>query len=111
MVFWLYLPKRKVGFERFITYDIIIIFPTGLVSIGEDLNGIDRIIEPFPPGTFEEYEIMEDGRTKLLKRGIFHSAGLKPQFKPFMPYEGKKLRYYDEELSGRFSKPPHSKII
>ncbi|KAK9752107.1 Asparagine synthase [Popillia japonica] len=59
----------------------------GLVPIDKELNGHDRVLEPFPPGTFEEYEILEDGRVKLLQQATYHGPGLKPAFRPFIPYE------------------------
>ncbi|KAI4464316.1 asparagine synthetase [Holotrichia oblita] len=59
----------------------------GLVPIDKELNGHERVLEPFPPGTFEEYQILEDGRVKLLQQASFHDPGLKPAFRPFIPYE------------------------
>lgn len=53
------------------------------------IKGSERIFEPFLPGTFEEYELFDDGRAKLLNSGRFHPAGEKPGFTPFVPYEGK----------------------
>lgn len=58
------------------------------MPIAENLNGLDRCLEPFPPGTFEEYEILEDGKTRLLKQGVFHGPGDKPGFRPSVLYEG-----------------------
>ncbi|KRT78921.1 hypothetical protein AMK59_8604, partial [Oryctes borbonicus] len=58
----------------------------GLVPIERELEGADRILQPFPPGTFEEYEVT-DGRTKLLQQFVYHGPGLKPAFKPLVPYE------------------------
>ncbi|KAF2900941.1 hypothetical protein ILUMI_05244 [Ignelater luminosus] len=59
----------------------------GIASIAEQLNGEGRKLEPFPPGTFEEYELLENGTTKLLHQEIFHKPGDRPSFRPFMPYE------------------------
>nr|XP_022914285.1 asparagine synthetase [glutamine-hydrolyzing] [Onthophagus taurus] len=58
----------------------------GLIPISDQLNGEGRIVEPFEPGTFEEYSILDDGKVKLLNKGVFHKAGNKPAFRPFVPY-------------------------
>lgn len=60
----------------------------GLIDIANELNGEGRQLEPFTPGTFEEYDLLEDGRTKFVRREFFHKPGDKPSFKPFILYEG-----------------------
>ncbi|GJQ83594.1 hypothetical protein Trydic_g10939 [Trypoxylus dichotomus] len=59
----------------------------GLVPIEQELNGVERTLEPFPPGTVEVYEILEDGCAKLQQQFSYHGPGLKPAFDPFVPYE------------------------
>lgn len=60
----------------------------GLVTIAQQLNGLGSSLEPFPPGTFEEYSLAPDGTAKLLRKGTFHRPGDKPSFRPFVLYEG-----------------------
>lgn len=60
----------------------------GLVDISKDLNNGSATLEPFPPGTFEEYSLSEDGKAKLIRSGVYHTPGDKPSFLPFVLYEG-----------------------
>ncbi|KAK3907981.1 Asparagine synthetase [glutamine-hydrolyzing] [Frankliniella fusca] len=61
----------------------------GLVGISQHLNGAKFTLEPFPPGTFEEYSIDGEGRARLIRRERFYEIGSpeKPKFKPFVAYE------------------------
>ncbi|KAK4880630.1 hypothetical protein RN001_008776 [Aquatica leii] len=59
----------------------------GIVPISKELNGEGFCLEPFPPGTFEEYELFDDGKTKLIRREVYHTPGDRPSFKPYFPYE------------------------
>lgn len=45
-------------------------------------------LEPFPPGHYEEYEILDDGRTKLLSKFNYHKPGDKPSFQTHVPSNG-----------------------
>ncbi|KAJ8688388.1 hypothetical protein QAD02_024183 [Eretmocerus hayati] len=56
-----------------------------LTGIADLLTG-DHYVEPFPPGTFEEYDILEDGLVKLVRRERYHEPGQKPIFKPLVPW-------------------------
>nr|XP_023029246.1 asparagine synthetase [glutamine-hydrolyzing] isoform X1 [Leptinotarsa decemlineata]XP_023029247.1 asparagine synthetase [glutamine-hydrolyzing] isoform X1 [Leptinotarsa decemlineata]XP_023029248.1 asparagine synthetase [glutamine-hydrolyzing] isoform X1 [Leptinotarsa decemlineata] len=58
----------------------------GLVELQKELNGESYKLEPFPPGTYEEYDLLESGKVKLVKTVKYHSPGDKPLFKPFLPY-------------------------
>lgn len=58
------------------------------MDIAEQVNGESRKLEPFHPGTFEEYDLLDDGTTKLIRRQIYHGPGDRPSFKPFVLYEG-----------------------
>jgi len=71
----------------------------GLVAISEHLNGEGTILEPFPPGTYEEYTLLNNGTTKLLRKGVFHLPGDKPQFLPFVPYEGTNTLFLDTNIT------------
>ncbi|KAG7197162.1 hypothetical protein KM043_007244 [Ampulex compressa] len=42
--------------------------------------------EPFQPGYYEEYEILEDGRTKLLTSVNYHKPGQMPEFQVYTPW-------------------------
>lgn len=64
----------------------------GLVGM-EKLNGEKGHLTPFPPGTFEEYSLTEDGKTTLIRQEAYHKPGDRPKFLPFIPYEGNK-RFY-----------------
>lgn len=61
------------------------------MEIEKELNGEGKVLEPFPPGTFEEYDILESGKVKLVRTLKYFSPGDKPSFKPLVPYEGKNL--------------------
>lgn len=60
----------------------------GLVDVALQVNGEGGLLQPFPPGTFEEYDIAEDGRTTLVRKQSYYTPGDRPAFKPFIPYEG-----------------------
>ncbi|KAF5288853.1 hypothetical protein FQA39_LY03732 [Lamprigera yunnana] len=55
----------------------------GIVAIAKQLNGESFNLQPFPPGTFEEYQILDDGKTKLIKTGVFHLPGDRPTFRTY----------------------------
>ncbi|CAH0558230.1 unnamed protein product [Brassicogethes aeneus] len=59
----------------------------GLVAVLDDLNGDGKSIEPFPPGTFEEYDLLDNGSVKLVRSQSYYTPGLKPTFKTVIPYE------------------------
>lgn len=59
-----------------------------------NLNGDKKKVEPFPPGTFEEYDITDDGFVKFVRSQRYFSPGDRPVFKPFVPYEGKHIMNY-----------------
>jgi len=46
-------------------------------------------LEPFSPGHYEEYEILHDGRTKLLKNVNYYKPSDKPSFETHIPWTGK----------------------
>ena len=46
------------------------------------------VIEPFAPGTFEEYDVLEDGHVKFIRKLRYHEPGKKPVFKPYIPWNG-----------------------
>lgn len=53
-----------------------------------NLNGNRKKIEPFPPGTFEEYDLTDSGFAKFVRRQRYFSPGDRPTFKPFVSFEG-----------------------
>jgi asparagine synthase (glutamine-hydrolysing) len=55
--------------------------------LAKEENGEKKSIEPFTPGTFEEYDILENGGAKLVRKQIFHLPGDRPSFQPFILYE------------------------
>lgn len=59
----------------------------GLIGFTKSKNGVKKTIEPFPPGTFEEYDLLDNGGARLVRKQIFHKPGDKPRFLPFVPYE------------------------
>lgn len=46
------------------------------------------VLEPFPPGHYEIYEILDNGRTKLLESVSYHTPGDKPVFQVCIPESG-----------------------
>lgn len=57
----------------------------GLMGVAKRMTS-DYILEPFPPGHYEEYEILKDGRVKLLKNVCYHKPGDKPDFQVYTPW-------------------------
>ncbi|XP_025989716.1 asparagine synthetase [glutamine-hydrolyzing] [Solenopsis invicta] len=56
----------------------------GLMAISKHINGTYSL-EPFPPGYYEEYEILHDGRAKLLNSRKYYKPGDKPAFHTYIP--------------------------
>ncbi|XP_060517860.1 asparagine synthetase [glutamine-hydrolyzing] [Cylas formicarius] len=59
----------------------------GLTGVGDELNGHSKILKPFPPGSYEEYDILENGTVKLVRSETYFLPGVKPSFKTFVPWE------------------------
>ncbi|EFN79560.1 asparagine synthetase [glutamine-hydrolyzing] [Harpegnathos saltator] len=57
----------------------------GLMAISKRIKG-KSILEPFPPGHYEEYSILNDGRTKFLKSVNYHKPSDKPSFQAYIPW-------------------------
>lgn len=51
------------------------------------MNGEKWKLEPFPPGTFEEYELCENGSVKLIRQVKYHRPGDRPNFQVSIPFE------------------------
>lgn len=62
----------------------------GLMKISQYINGNSKL-EPFPPGCYEEYEILHDGQTKFLKSVHYHEPGDKPSFQVHVPWSALNL--------------------
>lgn len=50
-------------------------------------------LEPFSPGHYEEYEILDDGRTKFLKNVNYYNPGDKPSFQVYVPWASKCIQF------------------
>ncbi|XP_044268366.1 asparagine synthetase [glutamine-hydrolyzing] [Tribolium madens] len=59
----------------------------GIIGLAREENGEKKIIKPFTPGTFEEYDLVKTGGVKLVRKHTFHQPGDKPIFQPFVLYE------------------------
>lgn len=57
------------------------------MAISKHING-KWMLKPFPPGYYEEYEILSDGRTKLLESCRYHKPGDKPFFNTYISRNG-----------------------
>lgn len=57
------------------------------MAISKHING-KWSLEPFLPGHYEEYEILHDGRTKLLESCHYYKPGDKPSFHPYISWNG-----------------------
>ncbi|KOC69684.1 Asparagine synthetase [glutamine-hydrolyzing] [Habropoda laboriosa] len=57
----------------------------GLIGVSKQITS-KWILEPFPPGYYEEYEILNDGRTKLLTKTNYYKPGDKPSFETYVPW-------------------------
>ncbi|KAL6261199.1 hypothetical protein P5V15_008724 [Pogonomyrmex californicus] len=58
----------------------------GLMAISKHING-KWVLEPFPPGHYEIYDILHDGRTKLVESCHYHKPGDKPSFHTYVPWD------------------------
>ncbi|KAL0105602.1 hypothetical protein PUN28_015830 [Cardiocondyla obscurior] len=56
----------------------------GLMAMSKRING-KWTLEPFPPGHYEQYEILPDGRTKLIETCCYHKPGDRPYFHTYVP--------------------------
>ncbi|XP_046594037.1 asparagine synthetase [glutamine-hydrolyzing] isoform X2 [Neodiprion lecontei] len=59
----------------------------GLMGLMETMNGDSGKLEPFLPGHYEEYSILENGSVELSKRVHYHKPGDKPSFHVYVPWE------------------------
>nr|CAI5823171.1 unnamed protein product [Callosobruchus analis] len=59
----------------------------GLIEIEHELKDDRKKVVPFPPGTFEDYDLLENGTVKLVRSKRYFSPGDKPAFRPFVLYE------------------------
>ncbi|XP_076295914.1 asparagine synthetase isoform X2 [Lasioglossum baleicum] len=57
----------------------------GLIGLTKQINS-KWTLKPFPPGHYEEYEILNDGRTKLLSTVNYFKPGDKPSFQVHTPW-------------------------
>lgn len=57
------------------------------MSITEMMNGEKWKIEPFSPGHYEEYKILDNGKVEFLNRIQYHKPGDKPSFGVYVPWE------------------------
>ncbi|XP_076620658.1 asparagine synthetase [Colletes latitarsis] len=57
----------------------------GLIEITKQISS-KWILEPFQPGYYEEYEILDNGRTKLLTKVNYSKPGDKPNFQVYTPW-------------------------
>lgn len=55
------------------------------MEITKRVNG-KWTLKPFSPGHYEEYEILDDGRTKMLSNICYYKPGDKPSFHVFVPW-------------------------
>lgn len=60
-----------------------------------DMNShqVVDVVEPFSPGTWEEYDVLEDGRVKFLQKQRYHTPGDKPNFTPLVPWIGTEFLF------------------
>ncbi|KAH0534292.1 asparagine synthetase [glutamine-hydrolyzing] [Cotesia glomerata] len=57
----------------------------GLIGLTDQVTG-DWTLEPFPPGHYEEYKILENGKVEFLSRVCYHKPGDKPSFDTYVPW-------------------------
>ncbi|KYN11847.1 PREDICTED: asparagine synthetase [glutamine-hydrolyzing] [Trachymyrmex cornetzi] len=57
----------------------------GLMAISKYIES-KWTLKPFSPGHYEKYEILEDGRTKLLESRCYFEPGDKPSFPPYISW-------------------------
>nr|XP_003706652.1 PREDICTED: asparagine synthetase [glutamine-hydrolyzing] [Megachile rotundata] len=57
----------------------------GIVGITNQVTS-KYVLEPFPPGYYEEYEILDDYRVKLLSKVNYHKTEEKPSFQVYTPW-------------------------
>lgn len=57
----------------------------GIIGITKHITS-KYVLEPFPPGYYEEYEILDDYRVKLLSKVNYHKPEEKPSFQVYTPW-------------------------
>ncbi|XP_011501784.1 PREDICTED: asparagine synthetase [glutamine-hydrolyzing]-like [Ceratosolen solmsi marchali] len=73
-----------------------------LVGIAKLLSG-DHVVEPFTPGTFEEYDILENGLVKFVRQEQYHEPGQKPSFNTYVPWNDLSSTDIQENIKILFS--------
>ncbi|XP_015108849.1 asparagine synthetase [glutamine-hydrolyzing] [Diachasma alloeum] len=58
----------------------------GLIGLADQMAGT-WTLEPFPPGHYEEYRLLPDGKVKLLRTVNYHKPGDKPSFDVSVPWQ------------------------
>lgn len=57
------------------------------MTISKHIKG-KWLLKPLPSGYYEEYEILSDGRVKLLESCRYYKPGDKPLFNTHVPWNG-----------------------
>ncbi|GAB6018531.1 hypothetical protein CHUAL_000227 [Chamberlinius hualienensis] len=57
----------------------------GLMDLTKGLNGCKFELKPVLPGVVQEFDLLESGRVKHLKKSPFHSIGRFPKYQMFTP--------------------------
>lgn len=70
----------------------------GLLSLTKILNGDKWKVDPFPPSTFEEYNLIENGKTKFVRSEKYYEIGNRPAFSTNIPYESNESIYLNFPL-------------
>ncbi|XP_050306890.1 asparagine synthetase [glutamine-hydrolyzing] [Anthonomus grandis grandis] len=70
----------------------------GLTALVTDLNGSKKTLEPFPPGTFEEFDILEKGTVKLVRSERYFNPGDRPFFNTFVPWQDLPQYKHEENI-------------
>ncbi|XP_016845558.1 asparagine synthetase [glutamine-hydrolyzing] [Nasonia vitripennis] len=81
-----------------------------LTGIANLLTG-DHVVEPFLPGTFEEYDLLEDGHVKFIRRERYHEPGQKPSFTTFVPWNELSSKDIHENIRKLFSAAVEKRLM
>ncbi|XP_046813083.1 asparagine synthetase [glutamine-hydrolyzing] [Vespa crabro] len=82
----------------------------GLINICKHMQD-EYILQPFLPGNYEEYELLNDGRTRLLKTINYHKPGDKPNFQVYTPWNMLSNSDVHENIRRLFSAAVEKRLL
>lgn len=82
----------------------------GLINISKHIQD-EYTLQPFVPGNYEEYELLNDGRTRLLQTINYHKPGDKPNFLAYTPWNTLSNSDVHENIRKLFSAAVEKRLL